>query len=330
MNNVISPYNIPTNQLYEYDVKKAEVYVKLDDSSYSGKGFKINDINFNQRTTIQAFVNSLGGDNVLWTLTSGEASLAKLADWNLVDESSLSSIILNPFSIIQNFLSNPMLTTVGLGLIFYPFLGTNRTIDFFKDLKKKNYDLLIIDTIGSAITKDQLEKDIEENTIGSLANRVTLFLRKAEAILKPLGVTVILLNHKKDKIGGFNQKHYTTGGRQILFSSSIRLSVTKKKANIFTEPEESIITNIWINKNKVINKPTVSNCMYTIIRGKGISRGEECFRLALDTGMITIKGQMFHIGKKSFRGKRNIVEFLDEHKEIRDKINEKWIEANTD
>ncbi|MBK5114219.1 MAG: hypothetical protein KGD59_03530 [Candidatus Heimdallarchaeota archaeon] len=139
LNNIISPYNIPTNQLYEYDVKKAEVYVKLDDTSYSGKGFEISNINFNQRTTIQAFVNSLGGDNVLWTLTSGEASLAKLADWNLVDESSLSSNILNPFSIIQNFLSNPMLTTVGLGLIFYPFLGTNRTIDFFKDLKNQTH-----------------------------------------------------------------------------------------------------------------------------------------------------------------------------------------------
>lgn len=139
INQVISPYSVTPNKTYEYDVKKAEVFVKLDDKSYSGKGFKINDIRFNQRTTIQAFVNSLGGDNVLWTLSSGEESLAKLADWNLVDESSLSNIILNPFSIIQNFLSNPALVTEGLGLIFYPFLGTNRTIEFFKDLKNQTH-----------------------------------------------------------------------------------------------------------------------------------------------------------------------------------------------
>lgn len=134
-----SPYNVYPNQMYEYDVKKAEVYMKLDDSSYSGKGFKINDIDFNERTTIQATVNSLGGDNVLWTLSSGDETLAKLADWNLVDESTLSSTILNPFSIIQKFLSNPALTTEGLGLIFYPFLGTNRTIEFFKDLKNQTH-----------------------------------------------------------------------------------------------------------------------------------------------------------------------------------------------
>lgn len=134
-----SPYNVSPNQMYEYDIKKAEVFMKLDDSSYSSKGFKINDIDFNERTTIQATVNSLGGDNVLWTLSSGDEALAKLADWNLVDESTLSSIILNPFSIIQNFLSNPALAAEGLGLIFYPFLGTNRTIEFFKDLKNQTH-----------------------------------------------------------------------------------------------------------------------------------------------------------------------------------------------
>jgi len=137
--NVISPYNVTPNQSFDYDVKKAEVYVKLDGNSNSGKGYIINDVHFNQKTSIQATVDSLGGDNVLWTLTSNDESLVKLADWNLVDESTLSSIILNPFSIIQSFLSNPTLATDGLGLIFYPFLGTNRTIQFFKDLKNQTH-----------------------------------------------------------------------------------------------------------------------------------------------------------------------------------------------
>ncbi|NHK29826.1 MAG: hypothetical protein FK730_00645 [Asgard group archaeon] len=139
VNQVTGPYNISPNQTFEYEVKKAEVYVNLDGNSYSGKGFKINDVKFNQRTTIQATVDSLGGDNVLWTLSSGDEATSKLADWNLVDESSLSKNILNPFNIIQNFLTNPSLATEGLGLIFYPFLGTNRTIEFFKDLKNETH-----------------------------------------------------------------------------------------------------------------------------------------------------------------------------------------------
>jgi hypothetical protein len=139
VNQVVGPYNISPNQEFEYDVKKAEVSLNIDGNSYLGKGFKINDVKFNQRTTILASVDSLGTDNVLWTLTSGDESISQLADWDLVDESTLSKNILNPFNIIQNFLINPTLVGDGLGLIFYPFLGTNRTIEFFKELKNQTH-----------------------------------------------------------------------------------------------------------------------------------------------------------------------------------------------
>lgn len=158
---VLSPYNIAPNQTYEYDVKKAKVSLKLDGDFFSGKGFKVNEVKFNQRSIIQAHVVSLGGDNVLWTLSCGDESESKLADWNLVDESSLSYNILNPISIIEDFLINPLLADSGLGLIFYPFLGTIRTMEFFKTLNNKTQ--VIYNFFITKIDQPKFETYYKEN-----------------------------------------------------------------------------------------------------------------------------------------------------------------------
>jgi len=196
--------------------------------------------------------------------------------------------------------------------------------NFFHSLKKnEKYDLLIIDTIGSAITNEQIEKDLKDNTIGSLSQKVTIFLRKAEKILKPMGITLILLNHKKDKIGiGFGgERYYTPGGRQIKYSSSIRLSITQKKDKIF---DDGIISNIWCVRNKVAQGDYLRNCEYIIVRGKGIIKGEEGLRLGTELNIVKRQGQSFVIGKKSFRGKKEVIEFINSNDKIRMFINDRW------
>jgi len=195
--------------------------------------------------------------------------------------------------------------------------------EIFHEFKEgKRYDLIIIDTIGSAITNEQIKKDISEATMGSLAQKVTIFLRKAEKILKPMNVTIILLNHKKDLFGaGFGEQHYTPGGRQIKFSASVRLSITQKKDTIF---DDSIITNIWVKKNKVISYNAIQNCFYTIRRGMGIIKGEESFRLGTELNIIKKEGQSFSIGSKKFCGKKEMIDFLNISEEVRKHINEKW------
>jgi len=195
--------------------------------------------------------------------------------------------------------------------------------NFFRALKKHKFDCLIVDTIGSAISEAEIEKELKENTMGIRAQKVTVFCKKAEKICKPLGITVILLNHKKDRIGGgFGDKYYTPGGRQIKFSASIRLSVTKKKCKDF--PDDGIIMNIWTKKNKVAQNIPFQNCKYVIRRGMGIIRGEETMRLGIEAGVIKIDKQMYKIGSKSFRGKAKLIDFLNSEERVRAAINDKW------
>lgn len=205
--------------------------------------------------------------------------------------------------------------------------GVDDFISEIRELHKKGkplYDCLIVDTIGSSVSEAEIEAELKENTMGIRAQKVTLFLKKAEKILKPFGVTTILLNHKKDKMGGgFGEQYYTPGGRQIKFSCILRVSVTKKKCKIY---DDGMIMNMWIKKNQFAQEHGAQNCQYIIRRGKGICRGVEMMEIGQEAGLIKKEGQMYKIGSKEFRGKAKMIEFLDEQPKVREAIAKAYYE----
>lgn len=137
---VESPYLVIPETRYNYKSIRANIEIDFENQTkLVGKGFTVESTKFNQRTEFSAQVDSLGGDNVLWTLICGDESTSKLADWNLVDESKLSALIMNPLEIVEPFYEGNRRTSDGLGLIFYPFLGTRRTINFFKALDNRTH-----------------------------------------------------------------------------------------------------------------------------------------------------------------------------------------------
>ncbi|NHJ85664.1 MAG: hypothetical protein FK734_09395 [Asgard group archaeon] len=129
---IISPYQVSSSESYDYKVKRSLINLHIGNEHYSGNAFKVGLKQYKPTKIITAAVTSLGGDNVLWTLSCESQSDSKLADWNLVDEVALSSLLINPMYTIEDFLLEPELADYGLGLLFYPFVGTQRTIDFFK------------------------------------------------------------------------------------------------------------------------------------------------------------------------------------------------------
>lgn len=197
--------------------------------------------------------------------------------------------------------------------------------DFFKivwnkgKVKKSKYDCLIVDSIGSAITNRQLEKDIADNTVGELAQAVTKWCRKAEKIFKPLGITAIVINHRKQKIGGFGGE-YSTGGMQLKHSAGIRLALHGSKNRVH---DDGVTCNIRQVKNKVCQSVPFDRCEYLIERGKGVSRGYEIFLEAEQKGIIKKSGHWYKIGEQKFQGLKALLEVLDSSAEIRNKLYDK-------
>ena len=189
---------------------------------------------------------------------------------------------------------------------------------------KEQYDLLVMDTVGSAVTIDQIEKEMKDkDQVASLAIQMTRFLRsKAEKILSPKGCTLIMLNHKKEVIGGFGDADRTPGGRHVKFTSIARFSITRKKTTIYPD---AIDMGIWFRKNHITNKTTFDKCRYLIKRGHGVVRGYETLQLGLQTGTIKEDGQFFVLGEYRMRGVKQMVEFLEQNPNLRSAINEEYL-----
>ena len=194
-----------------------------------------------------------------------------------------------------------------------------------KKALKGQYDLLVMDTVGSAVTIDQIEKDMQDNDqVASLAIQMTRFLRsKAEKILSPKGCTLIMLNHKKEVIGsGFGDGDRTPGGRHVKFTSIARFSITRKKTTIY---DDAIDMGIWFRKNHINSKASIKKCRYLIKRGHGVVRGYETLQLGLMTKTIKEDGQFFVLGDYRMRGVKQMVEFLEANPNLRSAINEEYL-----
>lgn len=192
-----------------------------------------------------------------------------------------------------------------------------------KKNKKLQYDLVIIDSLGASMPKAEYEADLVDSTIGALAKAITRFLRKASNVFPAYGITCIMVNHRKDKIGiSFGDSDYTPGGRQIKYSSLVRLALHRAGQKIYKDVDGNFC-RIRQTKNQASSNVPFDKCEYLIIRGRGIIRGFEAFDIGLSTGLIKQGGHWFTIGNKKCKGAVEMIEFLEQHDRLRKVIYEK-------
>jgi recombination protein RecA len=186
--------------------------------------------------------------------------------------------------------------------------------------KKKQYDLVILDSVGAAMTKRELEADVGDNIVGHKAIKVAQWAKKANSIYKRLGITCIALNHRHKEIGAFG-KDYTPGGRALNHLVSVKLMMSKAKGKL---GENSLSSNIVQIRNKTKDGNEYGRCSYQIVRGEGLSRGFESLELGIECGLIKISGAWYHFGEEKFNGMKSIVEVLDQEEELRKVIIDEW------
>ena len=126
--------------------------------------------------------------------------------------------------------------------------------------------LLVVDSIAALdclanMNGSQVDAKAE---MGTRAKQMDMWLRTRNGIYEELGVTVILINQLRAKIGAslFEDPDTTPGGKATRFYASIRVGVyggkqiTQKKAG--EEERVGRLTSIRIKKNKVAPpKPTI-------------------------------------------------------------------------
>jgi len=158
--------------------------------------------------------------------------------------------------------------------------------------------------------------------IGLQARLMSQALRKLTANIKRSNALVIFINQIRMKIGVmFGNPETTTGGNALKFYSSVRLDI--RRIGAIKKGEEIVgnETRVKVVKNKVA--PPFKEAEFEILYGEGISKLGEIVHYGVELNLIEKSGAWYsYNGEKIGQGKENAKQYLLEHQEIAEELEE--------
>ena len=189
-------------------------------------------------------------------------------------------------------------------------------------------DIIVIDSVAALTPKAEIEGNMGDAQVGVQARLMSQALRKLTAAINKMNTTVVFINQIRMKIGtmGYGNPETTTGGNALKFYSSVRLDVRRIATLKQGDKEVGNRVKVKVVKNKVA--PPFRIAEFDIMFGKGISREGEILDYGVKLDIIDKAGSWFSYGAiKLGQGKENAKEYLKEHPEIAQEIEEKIKEA---
>ena len=181
-------------------------------------------------------------------------------------------------------------------------------------------DIIVIDSVAALVPKAEIEGEMGDQLPGLQARLMSQALRKLAGNIKRAGTLVIFINQIRMKIGVmFGNPETTTGGNALKFYASVRLDI--RRIGSIKKGEEVVgnETRVKVVKNKV--SPPFREALFDILYGEGISREGEIVELGVTHKIVEKSGAWYaYNGDKIGQGKDNAREFLREHPEIAQEI----------
>lgn len=151
------------------------------------------------------------------------------------------------------------------------------------------FGLVVVDSIAAMLGDEEKKKSMGESTMGLQARAIGKFLRKSAHMVRKYGVTVILVNQWREKIGvSFGDPRVAPGGKAPEYWDAIRLNISggKRPSPWFANGKHCTIKSM---KNKVTGLQGVI-AEYEIGWGTGLSAEVELTELAIGAGLIEWRG----------------------------------------
>ena len=151
-------------------------------------------------------------------------------------------------------------------------------------------DVVVIDSVAALVTRQELEGEIGDSTVGAQARLMSAALRKLTAIISKARTTVIFTNQIREKIGVmFGNPETTPGGKALKFYSSVRVDIRRIGANKSTD---GVVignrTKVKVVKNKLA--PPYTEAEFDIMYNEGISNVGSLLDLAMDFEILQKRG----------------------------------------
>ncbi|HXE78601.1 MAG TPA: recombinase RecA [Rhodanobacter sp.] len=183
-------------------------------------------------------------------------------------------------------------------------------------------DMVVVDSVAALTPKAEIEGEMGDSHVGLHARLMSQALRKLTANIKKSGTLVIFINQIRMKIGVmFGNPETTTGGNALKFYASVRLDIRRIGAVKRGEEVIGSETRVKVVKNKVA--PPFRKCEFEILYGEGTSREGEIIDLGVAENLIDKSGAWYsYNGDRIGQGKDNVRQFLREHPEIANAIDQ--------
>ncbi|RYD77296.1 MAG: recombinase RecA, partial [Verrucomicrobiaceae bacterium] len=114
-------------------------------------------------------------------------------------------------------------------------------------------DVIVLDSVAALVTKQELEGEIGDSTVGAQARLMSAALRKLTALISKANTIVIFTNQIREKIGVmFGNPETTPGGKALKFYASVRVDI--RRIGAIKQTDGNVTgnrTKIKVVKNKV-------------------------------------------------------------------------------
>ncbi len=183
-------------------------------------------------------------------------------------------------------------------------------------------DVIVIDSVAALVPKSEIEGEMGDSHVGLHARLMSQALRKLAGVISRTNTVAIFINQLREKVGVmYGNPEVTTGGRALKFYSSVRLDVRKQELIKQGTDVIGARTKVKVVKNKVA--PPFKEAEFDIMYGEGISKIGCILDIAAATGIIQKGGAWYSYEEERIgQGRENAKQFLKEHPEILEKIEE--------
>jgi recombination protein RecA len=189
-------------------------------------------------------------------------------------------------------------------------------------------DVIVLDSVAALVTKQELEGEIGDSTVGTQARLMSAAMRKLTALISKARTCCIFTNQIREKIGVmFGNPETTPGGKALKFYSSVRMDI--RRIGAIKQTDGTVTgnrTRVKVVKNKVA--PPFTEAEFDIMYNEGISNVGSLIDIALEKGVLEKRGSwLSYKGNQLAQGRDAAKEALKADENLYKEIEEATLAA---